>query len=256
MTYDHADMSRLSYSGAKILLEPGGPEKYLTAMTSPREERREFDVGTAAHSKILGVGQPYVEITADGRTKEGIAQRAAAKEVGAIGLSSKDFAVVNGMAEAVLRQPKARKLLEGAEVEKVVHWDHHDGTPMRGMFDAYRPDLGLVVDLKTARDADTDGFSKAIWNYRYDIQVGAYIDAAEDITDSLHEFVWIVVEKAAPYLCAVYQADYTILASGRAGLDAAATIWRECRESGVWPGLPDDITTITLPRWARTEAAA
>ena len=31
---------------------------------------------------------------------------------------------------------------------------------------------------------------------------------------------------------------------------AALLTWKECNESGIWPGYPNEIQTLELPRWA------
>ena len=52
----------LSASGIKVLAQPGGPAKWWWQHTHPQPSKKAFDVGSAAHSLVLGVGAPLARI--------------------------------------------------------------------------------------------------------------------------------------------------------------------------------------------------
>jgi hypothetical protein len=66
--------------------------------------------------------------------------------------------------------------------------------------------------------------------------------------------VFIAHEKEPPYLVSVVELDADAVALGRALNARAAEMFRDCRESGVWPGYGDEVHQISLPRWSYTQA--
>jgi len=110
------------------------------------------------------------------------------------------------------------------------------------------------VDLKTTEDA-SPGFRKSIANFRYHVQAAWYLDGVERATGRRPEqFLFVCVEKRAPYACAVYAADAEMIEAGakqtRMDLDKLA----ECKASNSWPGYSNQIETISLPAWMRPKA--
>lgn len=82
---------------------------------------------------------------------------------------------------------------------------------MRARFDFLPTDFTLgapsrvAVDLKTARDASPNGFTRAIADHSYDVQRAWYLDALRWLTGETAEMVFVAVEKEPPYLVAVHQ---------------------------------------------------
>lgn len=249
MTYDHADITHLSCSGAKTLLEPGGPAKYYARMTSPRIEKREFDLGHAVHKKVLGDGAELAVLDYPNyQTKAAQKAKQDAYDAGRIPVLTKEADRIDAAAEAVLRNAAACDILESGIAETVVRWESNQ-TPMRGMLDWYNPQLGIIADLKSSTDASPRGFARSAAAYHYELQAVAYPEALG--VD--YSFVWIVVELTPPYLVALYEPDDEMLSVGRANLTEAQRIWKECRASGEWPGLPEDVQPLGLPLWAIPE---
>jgi hypothetical protein len=246
-TYDHTDLTRLSYSGAKLLLDPGGPAKYLAKMTAPRVEKREYDLGHAVHRKVLGKGADIVVFDHKSwQTNAAKADKAATYDAGRIPVLTEQAVRIDAAAEAVLAHPTARRIYETGDAERVVLWHADDGTPMRGQVDWTNWDLEILNDLKTATDASPAAFSRACANFGYAIQAACYLETSGDEW----AWTWTVAELEPPYLTAVYEPDAEMLAYGRARLQRARDVWNACRESDEWPGLPGDISFISLPRWA------
>ena len=67
------------------------------------------------------------------------------------------------------------------------------------------------------------------------------------------DLVFIVQEKSPPYLVNVLELDGPALLVGQQRNRRAIDVYRECRESGVWPGYGDDVAVVGLPRWAEME---
>ena len=259
----HADAvpaGSLSVSGAKKLLPPYCPAIYRYERDHGRAEKRAFDFGHTAHSKVLGVGLNVVPIDAPNyKTKKAQEERDAAYAAGNVPLLTSEIAVVDEMAEALRRHPLAMTLLSGdGGVEQSAFWhDDEFAVWRRARFDRWtRLINGMVaiVDYKTATTADPHTFARKAPDFGYEMQAAWYRDAAKAVgLDDDAAFVFIVQDKNPPYLVSPVQLDDPALARGRARNRQALEIFRDCQQSGIWPGYSDDIETVSLPRWAVQE---
>jgi hypothetical protein len=250
----------LSSTGARELLKPGGPARFRHAIDNGTLEiRREFDLGHAVHTLVLGSGPWPVRVSAEEwRTKAVKEEVAAIRDEGDVPLRPSDFEAAEAMAAAVKSHPLAKKLLRGGLPERTLIWrDPATGVMCRAKADWLRPDG--IADLKTCESAAPDALSKSAHNYGYAIQAPFYLrgfrllnlDAAVQREPF---FVHIAVEKQPPYLVHVNQLTERAMAWGDRQVSQALEIFRDCQASGVWPGYPlDEITDIDLPGWVRTE---
>lgn len=243
----------LSSTGARALLR--APKLFRHEQTATRAGKRSFDLGHAVHAAVLGVGQqtvtyPDEHLTPSGNVSTSKGTAAWAEEQRASGLvpvSPGDAASVAGMREAVLADPDARRVMEAAAGREVSVFAEVDGVPVRARLDVLGDGLG--GDLKSGRDASPAGFNRAVGAHGYHIQQQWYDDAHNAATGSrLEEFKFIAVEVAPPYLVGVYDLDFMWMdAAARAARKARAR-FRECAESGDWPGYGS--MTLTAPTWA------
>ncbi|KRC52146.1 hypothetical protein ASE16_03600 [Leifsonia sp. Root227] len=124
-----------------------------------------------------------------------------------------------------------------------------DGVPVRARFDALSSD-GAAVDLKTTDDATPSGFAKSVAKWGYDVQEAWYDDVHDAATGvPLGAFYFIVVEKSAPYEVAVHRLPELWVEMGRTKAAEARRIYRECVETGVWPGYDTDVQFLDPPAW-------
>jgi hypothetical protein len=267
----HADPvpgGSLSASGAKLLLPPSCPALYRYRRDHPKVSA-EFDYGTAAHKFVLDSGPDTVIVDApDWRTKTAQDARKDARARGAVPLLIGELSALADMANAIARHPLAGALFDPdhGKPEQSLFWqDAEFGIWRRARLDWLpdprpRPGRRLVIpDYKTCDKADPDSIRKAVANYGYHMQAAQYTDAAIALgLDDDPAFLFVFQEKTPPYLVNIAQLDPEATAAGRARNRRACEIWRDCTETGIWPGYEaqadDGITYITLPSWAaRTE---
>jgi hypothetical protein len=257
----------LSSTGARTLLR--SPAKFEHERTHPRADTKALDVGSAAHAKVLGIGSGIVTYPPEHLTPSGnistkaatTAWAAAQRAEGLTPVSPNDVAAIDAMAEAVLAHRTGRRLLEAAGQSEVsVFWTDPDtGVECRARFDRL-PDPAAItaggapigLDLKTARDASPSGFRRAVAEHGYHVQQEFYRDGYETVTGIRPAFMFVAVEKEPPYLVAVHQLDAEARTIGQRRAAFARQIYRDCTEAGVWPGYSDDITLISLPKYALT----
>jgi len=242
----HAD-SALGSTSLKTLATRT-PAHYQHDLKHPKSSAA-FDLGTAAHSLILEQDESgIVVIDVDAkRGKVWTDPANAAEAEGKIALTSKEWAQVVAMRDAVMAHPFARGLFTGHEAEQSVFWEE-DGLILKCRPDAWQ--LGSeLIDLKTARDANPNTFGKTAHEYGYHQSAAHYIDGVKAATGEDLPFHFVLVEKTAPYLVSVVELDVEAINIGRQLNDRAKRIYRECLETNTWPGYPA-ADLISLPMWA------
>lgn len=250
----------LSSTQARQILE--SPARYRWALNQPARTSDAFDIGSAVHAKVLGVGAPIAVLDfPDWRTKAAQTARDEARENGLTPLLAKDAAPINAMSEAVLAHPIARALFEQPGHAEASVFATCDETliDVRARFD-YLPDLDetyhpVAVDLKTTgARATAREFGKSVHTYGYYIQQGHYLDTLRLETgrdDIAMRFV--VVEKTAPYIVAVHQLDDLYADIGTDQARQARRTLRECLDTNTWPTGLEDIQYLGAPNWLINE---
>ncbi len=247
----------LSSTGARRLLD--SPARFRYWEDHPQPAKAAFDLGSAAHTKILGVGANTVEYPAEHLTASGNASTKVAtvaweqeqRAAGLIPISSSDARKVDAMAEAVLADADARRVLEAIGGREVTIVTELEGVPVRARFDMYDDING--GDLKTTRDASPRGFNRSVGSFGYHIQSAWYEAAHKAETGrALESFSFIVVESAAPHLVGCYDLDVMWREVAAEQTQKALALYRQCIESGIWPGYGS--RTLTAPTWAVFDA--
>lgn len=263
---DYHTRPELSSSGARLLLPEykGSPKKFQWNLTHRRTSRT-FDLGHAVHAKVLGVGlgivtYPDEHLTPSGNPstkKETLAWADEQRASGFTIVSPQEAESVDAMAEAVLAHPTAAPLFEIAAHREVSVFSEIDGVPVRARFDALSDETrnGVYgVDLKTTDDATKLGAERSVSKWGYDFQDAWYDDvytASEG--RPIDQFFFINVEKSGPFEVAVTALPDLWRQMGKTKAAEARRVYRECVESGEWPGYPTEIQFLDPPAWAVVE---
>ncbi|GAB2702567.1 hypothetical protein BKA24_001659 [Microbacterium marinum] len=250
----------LSSTGARQLLV--APAKFEHARRNPSPPKKVYDIGTATHSKVLGIGAQAVAYPTKLLAENGAASTKAAKAwadvqraAGRVPMKQHEIDVVDAMAESVLAHRGAAALLEqvGPREASVFSTDPETGVPLRCRFDLLGAGGGrrIGVDLKTkASDATATAFARAAADLRYDVQQAHYEVTAAAAEIELDGFAFIVVEKEPPYLANALMLDADFVEIGVASAAAARRLFAAGIESGMWPGYPQHIQLVRPPMWA------
>ena len=218
-----------------------------------RRHSTAFDIGSAAHKAILEHDLSSIHVVdADSwRTKAAQAERDAAYAVGKTPLLAHEFAAVEHMCDAVMEHDTARDLLAGHQPEVSVFADLY-GQPCKARLDAWHPDRNLVVDLKTTQDANPDTFDRTALNFGYHHQMAHYRDVMHAETGDRPRFLFVLVEKAAPYLVSVVELDDLFYDLGQRRNYEAAEKWKRAVATNTWPGY-EGVNRVLAPVWALDE---
>lgn len=232
------------------------PAYYKWCMENPREQTDSMLLGSVVHKLVLepqDFGSEYAVIPeCDRRTKDGKAVYKAfcdALQDGVTAVPGDVYRQAQAMADAVKAHPVAAKLLTDGKAEESYFWEQ-DGIKCSCRPDWLRND-GIVVDLKTTKDASPEGFQKSAYNFRYYVQAWWYINGLRKCGIDATEFVFIAVESTAPYTVAVYSADSMFYRLGEIEATQDFEKYKECLDSGVWYGYEKEpgIHPLSIPDW-------
>ena len=263
----------LSASGAALLLDPSCPALYLHNRENPKPRTKALDMGVLAHRVVLGAGcQPVLipdEILATNgavSTKEARQFVADEEAKGNIPVKSTDWKVVNDMADALQRHPVAGKIFQpgAGDPEVSLFWqDERHGIMRRARLDwlprqASSRGRIIIADYKTARSAHPAEWRRAGADYGYHRQDANYkagvraLGIAKDVA-----MVYVVQEKAPPYLVSVFEITPDAVDIGAQQMDRASAIFARCLKTGHWPDYTDGrVLPVDLPTFYAISAEA
>lgn len=225
--------------------------------------------GRAFHAALLTPAEfqaNYVTFDGDRRTAAGKAQYAdlMEKHAGSV-MKAGDMDTILQMRLSAMENPVAQSLLSvPGDPELTILWNC-EGVLAKSRIDKYidkRNEYGgdhemtgggILVDLKTTRNAHPDAFSKSIYQYGYHRQAAFYLYAARTMGLTAHRFVFIAIEKERPYGVAVYELTQEALSQGLSEALDLVAVYRTCLASNQWPAYGTDIIEVGLPTWAQEE---
>lgn len=263
----HADPvpgGSLSSSGARKMIAPYAPAIFRYEADHGTEHKRHFDIGSAAHQKVLGIGAGITVID-EPSYRSNAAQQAkkAAHAKGVIPLLTHEHDQVTAMAEVLRADPLAGPLFDterGGLAEQNLIWrDARTGIMRRARFDWLPENDGrrrlIIPDYKTCASANPDAIAKSAYRFGYHQQADWYQAAARalGLAGDDAAFVFVCQEKDPPYLVTVVELDATAMRIGKARNHRAIDRYRWCVANDTWPGYADDVALISLPPWAEIE---
>lgn len=261
------DPTRLSPNGAKKLLEPGGPAKFDWARKHPQKTKREWDFGRVAHKIILGEGDEFLvldpqihglkkdgEVAANPRaTATWALAETKARAEGLTPIHADDYRKAIEMANVVHEHPLAGPLLaEGSAENWLYATEPETGQGLRMRTDwMTRRDRLYAIEYKSAADAEPKAFARKAYDFGYHVAFAFAVTMAQLLElDDAPAYLVIAQEKAPPYLVSVNEFDSDAYTLGMRQMQQAIALYRECCETGVWPGYPPEIHSLSLPAWA------
>lgn len=244
----------LSVTGAKTILK--SPARFRYEQEHP-VRKRAFDLGHAAHAKVLGVGAEVTTVPADLCAKNGAwstndakAYIAEAEKVGKVVLKADEIAAVDAMALELTAHPVASRLFAEGTPEQSFYWKDPDTlVTLRGRLDWFTSWRGrpLIVDYKTAENADPNEWRWDAGRYGYHQQDCWYREGLDHLTGQEHGFVFVVQETKPPYLVSVCELDDDARDVGAQRNRVARRIFLDCMTRDEWPGYAPTIHSVTIP---------
>lgn len=190
----------------------------------------------------------------DLRTKAGKAARDAwhASNPRVETIPQEDMDRITGMLRAVHAHPWARRAVQDGSSEVTCRWiDAETGLPCKARADYFvQGRAPYVLDVKTTLDASPEEFTRSIAKYGYHIQHAHYCEGWRNAGIPLSNYLLLAVESQAPYAVALYHIDAEAEQRGYDLRSKGIQRIAHGMQTGEWPAYTNDITRLSLPRWA------
>jgi len=256
----HADTKRIGKSGLDLIDK--APLIYWQKYLDPNRVRDDDQtpamlLGSATHCAVFEPEQftkTYVVAPKiDRRTNAGKLEAAEfeAKYAGFKQLTAEQYDSVQRMVDAVYSHPMARQLLElgGVSEHRVDFIDPLTGALCKMKADRITPS-GMIIDLKTTKDASPAEFAQSCAKYRYHVQDAWYSDGFAAAYRQVPEaFVFIAVESESG-IVKPYILDNESRELGRETYRQNLNTYLECLKTNTWPAYGDEVSELRLPSWA------
>jgi hypothetical protein len=248
----------VSSSGISALIAPNCPKNYWYKYLSgecPYETNDSFLLGTVVHtlalepetfdSRFLVANVPSKRLKSYESLMAQLLKDAKGREI----VCPKIVEEASKMADA-LTSHKLFKTLGKGNVEHSLAWiDEESGALLRSRPDYYNENI--ILDIKTSRALDPASFSSSVFRYGYHRQAAMACDGLTKLTGKQYDTVILfVVSKEPPYLVRSYVIGTESLEIGRQQYKAGAKLYQRCLTENNWPGYPEIVEDIELPRWA------
>ena len=227
-------------------------KKYLHRKTTEQVPTKAMEEGTAVHAFFLENNKFYDEYIfrpegLNARTKEG--KEWIKENQGKKILSYEWKENLEKMKQSILDSPAEIIYNNDNYSELSFFWDDLYGIRGKCRPDCLSYNDRFVLDLKTTQDASPKGFQKSIGGFGYHIQAAWYLRGLRKLGIKVDEFLFVAIEKTAPFCVGVYRADKEMLEEGDKKVEEALNIIQQCNRNRHWADYTPEILDISLPPW-------
>jgi hypothetical protein len=247
---DYDAIDALNQTSAKLLLK--APAKYAHDKANPRKDSKALREGIMTHAAVLdpeAFAKFKPEPEADKRTKEGKevhAYWASTLQPDDIRCKADEYDNALSYADAV-KAAMGRYNIVPVATEVMLKADYI--VPIKGSIDLIAED-GYLYDIKTTmEEATPKGFGRQlIWSDDFKLQAAWYLLLCKlNFGVRPKGFRFLVVEKEAPFLTAVFELHPDLIAEGEALMLSAMKAYEVCKSFNEWPAYPSEVITIARP---------
>ena len=245
--------------------EPGSPAHFIAQFLEPKEETDALFMGKYIHSRILTPDAPLPGVVVipetytneKGETKPwhgaaNVCKAWLAKQEadGFRPMKASDVKALEGVVNAIANDATCKIIFEKGKAEVSLFKPYHSWTGMilrKARLDWVPPGPSLV-DIKTCLDARAVDFARVMWQRRYYVQAGLYLDLWNELNpdDRKTNFVFIAVEKHPPYAIQIFDVDQQDLKAGTWEWKRNLSVIIECMKQNYWPAYPDGVQPIKM----------
>jgi len=219
-----------------------------------------FALGSAIHAFVLEPEKNLVVRGPEDRRGNKWKEAQLAADIdGQILLTEGDYDLAADIAQPITSHPVVSQWLADQDFVAEASFftvDERTNVRIKCRPDGYIREAGIVFDIKTTRDASPEGFPREIRQYNYDMQAAFYLRCLRSAGYKADVFVFVAVEKEAPYaVCLHALTDQYLAAADLRVTQAIEKIYQADLRQDYQTGWPL-INTVDLPRWQVTEPEA
>ncbi len=192
------------------------------------------------------------------KAKEAKAAALAAGQIPCLSKNLHEITVALGIQQAVLQDEYGIVVAGRGESKKEIEWASGNGALCKGEIDHLDLPGNWINELKSTENAHPGFRGRNAVEAGQDIQMAAYLEGVTTLhpeTSGRMRFRWFFLEPSPPYAVVVAMPSGEMLELGRQRWIRATYIFRECVESGIWPGYTKkgEVATLHPPGWAMSQ---
>lgn len=233
------------------------PLHFTASIAEDFEASRVMRVGNIAHHISLGPSNVKPLVRYRGGDRKGnkwkdFRKATLLEQPNAEIVTDKEWAEGEQIAAGLMRDPIARRLIEGARHEVPIEWES------AGLKCATR---GLdivgdrfVADLKVTSCTEPNAWMRHALKLLYPQQMAFYEEGCIANGIDMSEGMFLIgVEANTPHAVTVLRMTEDVLKHGRKSLVIWIERLRTCRENDHWPGYTQQIVDFVLPEWMQDD---
>lgn len=204
-------------------------------------------LGSALHLAFLEPTTAIERVTVYNETRRGKKwEEFKAANAGRIILTGNQFTALEGMTKSLRSHPYVRDWVTRTEAVEVTRIADVHGVRCKTRIDALTDDP--IVDIKKVARGDEHSFSRAIYDFGYDIQAALY-----SAVWNRDRFAFLTVEDSPPYEVTWYELSDEWLGIGRWRLQNLLVSWHNACQRHEWPVRDPEPVTIHPPKWVEDQ---
>lgn len=213
--------------------------KYISGLCAKQESTPAMNLGNAVHTLALEehkFDDEFFICRQQTKPRKDTAPHAKMLEEaqGKVILTRDEYVQAVLMATSIKKDKYASQLLDGCWIERSIYFTHEP----TGLLVKARPDAwcgSVVCDLKTTADAREYKFQSSAMAYGYFTQAAIIKEALKSVDTEMDDFVFICVEKEAPFAVASYTITPKAMAYGEKQFNSLMQALKQCMDSNEWP---------------------
>ena len=167
-------------------------------------------------------------------------------------ISPKDFDNIREMRAVVQSDQNAIDLLSQGEAEVSGYFlDPDFDIWIKVRLDWYDQKNRMITDLKSCADARHFPFRKAVFDFGDDLQSFMYKYVTTQLTGEDYDFQFLCVESKGYHGLHIWEADEEMIDTGFKKYTKAMGLYKQCMESGEWPGYDSTPMPLGSPSYAK-----
>lgn len=211
-----------------------------------------FRTGTSVHALLLEEDRDLVIKGPKTRSSLAFKDMEANLQDEQILLTEVEYNVAHCIARGALKNPHAKAALR--HKDRLNEVSIFAQCPRTKLTLKTRPDLailseGTIFDVKTTQDASPKGFASETFKYAYHLQAAFYLYVCNLAGWEVSKFKFICVEKAAPFVCQMFDVSPELLAKATEQMHHTLDIIAAAEKNKDFGTGWGECTTLKLPAW-------
>ena len=173
-------------------------------------------------------------------------------------LTACDYDLARNIADSVLFHPAGQRMAGGTTINESSFFATDPVTQLKIKCrpDSYWDAKGVIYDLKTCQDSSPRGVGSDILKYGYALQQAFYMHTLTCAGYDATQFVFVNVEKSAPYAVSTNTISPEYLVWGKQQMHLTLEKIARANEAQKWDtGWSDTTNVVVMPRWLQQDAA-